>query len=309
MKRIIIISIILLSIQLLYSGPIVEMDAMDARSISLANSSGVVEKHVHSIQNNPSGLGYVDKIETGISYISWIEQTSFLSFSGCYALPEKYGTAGMNLTFFSIPEFDNYDEYGNQLTPLDASDFMVTLGYGYPLFFFHEIKIGASMKLLRTRLADESATGFGLDLGTMSSFSVPTLMYASIPDNLLIGISVQNIGFGQKYSNESDSLPLKLRTGAGYKFIQYQFITGTFLLELNKTKSSPLKINNGLEAEFYDMLALRLGIKWIGNNFGVFNFGFGGQYQISGYDFSLDYAMIPTSDLGNSHILSLQSKF
>ncbi|MBN1897349.1 MAG: PorV/PorQ family protein [Spirochaetes bacterium] len=305
-KKILFLTGLLLLSAPLLCGPIVEMNSLDGKSISLSGSSGVVEENISSLYFNPSGLGYMKGLEAGVSYLLWVESSSYMSLYGGLPVSEKL-SLGCYVTLFSIDPFPDIDDEGNQTGLLHSNDTMISLGLGYQWDSFHDIKLGVALKYLRTELDESTGTGFGMDLGIMTKFSIPSII-GQKKENLSVGLSFQNIGWGQTYDRDASSLPLTLRLGIAYEFLFYKYLSSQYYMAYKNSSLELDELTSGFEFGLFEMIMIRTGIKWIGRSEDSFNLGLGVKYRISQFDLRLDYGIVPLNDLGTSHTLSLLIK-
>ena len=146
-----------------------------ARPIAMGEAGIAVVDDVNTIYWNPAGLGNLNRKEIAFMHNEWIDGINhdFLAF----AYPLKYGrTLGASINFLSMSDMEGYDEDGNAIGGVGASDLALVLSYGEKdldkrlNLLDLGISAGASLKLIRQQLDDESAIAFALDMGFLYSF-------------------------------------------------------------------------------------------------------------------------------------------
>ena len=119
------------------------------------------------------------------------------------------GVAGFNLTYFNEGELKELDANFNPTgSVLSSSDLILSFGYGMSTKLLNiNWAIGAGPKLIRQNLAGQSATGIGLDIGTVVSYK-----------ELSIGATFQNFTVSKmKFLSREQSLPETIRGGVAFR--------------------------------------------------------------------------------------------
>lgn len=173
-----------------------------------------------SIYYNPAGLSnFKNNISFGWQHSNWLLgliPDAYYEF-GSYYYPTSRGTIGIGFTYLTIGEVEVYDQQNNayKFTPYD---FAISLGFGTSITNY--LKLGAVVKYFYSLLIpEEIAKKLGME--GKGTAQVPALDLGILYhpyDYLNLGVSIQNIGPGLKYSgNEApEPLPLTLRLGIGY---------------------------------------------------------------------------------------------
>lgn len=212
------------------------------------------------------------------------------------------GVFGISVMYVDYKTGDYLDNLGRKINGLGNSyDISAQLNYSLPLkkyfpTFIDYGGIGASLKFIRSSLADYVSEAIALDAGGL--FAVPTLKYLSF------GFALKNFGTDQKYVKENFCLPQTLSVGLGFTY--EDFYNVKVAIDFNNVKDYENFTSIGLSFNPVYFLAFRFGIKCGGNS--IFNntrMGVGLQFK--GVNF--DYAFIPTSDLNATHQFSLSAAF
>ena len=139
------------------------------------------------------------------------------------------------------------------------------------------VAAGGTLKYFASTLAEKySASTVSLDLGVLSRNS----------KDMTFGLAMTNIGFGLKFAEVADPLPLGLRLSAAKRFAfgpDHLVGCGTNVQWLN---DSGFMLNVGGEYEYAGMLAVRAGLKYGYKNF-EWTGGFGWKKGNFGIDWSI----------------------
>jgi len=174
---------------------------------------------------------------------------------------------------------------------------VLTLSYSRTI---KDIPLGANVKIISSKLEDETAYGFAFDLGGL---------YKLMEDKLSLGLVIQNLGMGLKFIDERDPLPVNIKTGAAYKILNNKLILA---LDINYPLDYDFNAHIGAEY-IYEIgniiLMPRVGYKTTTisdlDTLSGLSAGFGTRYELYG----IDYAWVPYGDLGNTHRISINVKF
>ncbi|MFH1541311.1 MAG: PorV/PorQ family protein [Elusimicrobiota bacterium] len=274
------------------------------RNIAMGET-GVALGSINSPYWNPAGLSRIsvaNQNQISMSH-SWLYENiscGMLTF-GCPI--NKSSVLGAGITYLhlkdSIEEYDNYDNPLN--TTYKPHDMAFVLTYANKINRFN---YGANLKYIHSQL-DTTSVGntVGFDFGAIYSNRF-----------CLIGAAVQNLGPKIRYINEDEPLPLNFKIGASKNFL-LRFIgnkSNLFVeMDINKHKYENPYFNLGMEYP-YKLKAivffLRSGYKINTENYNWTD-GLRGGFGFSFKDYSLDYAFVPYSDLGDTHRISVIVKF
>ena len=121
---------------------------------------------------------------------------------------------------------------------------------------------------------------------------------------LSLGVSLRNLGPGIKYINQSTKLPLSASFGAAY-----HVVTGLALgIDVKQQiYNKRTDFSFGTEYMILPIFTLRGGYLLNGSSQLMNGLGAGFGMRILGY--RLDYAITPFGELGNTHRVSLTTRF
>ena len=144
------------------SGGIILRFPVGARAIGMAEAFTGLADDVSSIYWNPAGLCNLNKREFMASCLEGVMDVRH-SFLG-YAQKTGWGYMGAAVSILQAGEATIYEMDGTTREVKAGQDYALTFSYARPLR--DELSLGASLKLLSSKLAEEeSATSFCIDLG------------------------------------------------------------------------------------------------------------------------------------------------
>ncbi|MCP4706946.1 MAG: PorV/PorQ family protein, partial [candidate division Zixibacteria bacterium] len=195
------------------------------------------------------------------------------------------------------------DIVGNEEGSFGGSDML--LGLGYAMNLENDLQVGATLKLIYSKIDVFSAHGFALDLGVRKS-----LNYGKAS----VGATIQNLGVQtSNYTKtaEKDPLPLRLRVGASVipRGLPVRLV-GDVILPTDNDAYVAL----GAEIVEVEPLYLRFGWSSFGSNYKTgssgddisgFTFGFGVKHN----NMVFSYGIMPQAELGTSHRVTLSGSF
>ncbi|MDD5688209.1 MAG: PorV/PorQ family protein [Elusimicrobia bacterium] len=272
-----------------------------AKQEGMGGAQAAVAEDVNSVYWNPAGLGSVSATELSFMHLSHFEGISYEYLAIGHPISEDstIGLQIMYLNYGSIRKtledvYGAYDTAGS-LGNYSAKDMGGAISYGKQVD--ETINIGGSLKMVSQKIDTDSASGFGLDLGAE---------YVPVKGGIQLGLAVQNIG-GKV---GSDSLPGNIKAGLGKKLSVFESENNlTIAADINYgLDTDSMRENIGMELLIAEMLSIRAGYK-IG--YDEESYTLGGGFKIAGESssFDMDYAFIPTKDLGDTHRISLGIRF
>ena len=186
---------------------------------------------------NPARLAAGHTLSASAAWFNWLHDVQGLH--AAVALPFAGRMFGVTARSLSVGEFSNVDSE----SPVDQSD--VALGVGVASHLFERLAGGASLKLVRSSLAGEDATGWAADAG---------LDYAWVPGWDIVA-AVRNLGPAISYGDGvGDWLPTQSRFGVGGTVRRLRFgVEGVW------DNGTGLGAVAGAEYHLFDRFALRAG--------------------------------------------------
>ncbi len=254
---------------------------------------------------NPAGLAALERTQVHLMHNEWISSVR-QEFVGL-AHPTDFGTFAVGVTGLTMDDMERREELPSSepLGHFSAFDIAVHGGFGRKIL--ENLDAGIAVKWVYSRLDEESAKGFLVDLGIRHEAVIPGLTMAA---------SLLHFGPKFKYVAEEFDAPRTIKLGAAWlapfapEDSDLSLAYDLLLLsdsdtesdaDLGQSKALNARHHLGAEYDFRRMAALRLGYK-IGYDSQSFSFGAGLRW----HQFQFDYAFLPVdNDLGNSHRLGV----
>ncbi len=253
-----------------------------------------------ALHYNPAGLAFGRPRNFELTYQQLVEGIDYGNFDFTQRINPR-GSIGLAFRYLDYGSLDEVEYQGNLLVPtgddFSGLDMVGTIGYGEQIRNF---AWGFSVKLLHSRIADETATARAVDVGLQWHS-----MDSEIP--LSVGLLLANIGTrvdSIEEDQQGDELPFLGRAGISFDWSKNLPI----LLKTNVDveydfESEKTAVMAGLEWSPVERVALRLGLDGTVDADDGLTAGVG--LGLSD-DLQLDYAFVPHGDLGDLHIISLQ---
>ncbi|MBI4676747.1 MAG: PorV/PorQ family protein [Elusimicrobia bacterium] len=272
-----------------------------ARAVGMGGAYTAAGDDLNSMAWNPGGMASLTKREAGAMYANLVAETHY-SFMG-YGQPTKYGTFGAGIMYLGQGSLDGRDSQGRANGGFTASD--MALGVSYAKTVLPRLGLGVNVKLVRTNVGSDTGYSVAFDLG--SRYDLGRMG----PGSLAAGLAVLNLGPGIRLHEQSSDLPLVLATGLGYNL---PFGLNFGLDFRNRPYAGSSEVSLGTELAVVPQLALRMGYASThGLISGAYKtsdlMGLAAGFGVKAYGMSLDYSMTPFGGLGNSHRISLGSRF
>lgn len=272
-----------------------------ARALGMGGAYTAVAEDVSAIAWNPAGLAGLSKTEFGATHAELFANTRY-DFLGL-ARPTRFGTWGAGAAYLSQGKLEGRDEAGKAVGNFDASDLALQLSYASRLPW--GIGLGGNVKYVDSRVGDEGARTFAVDIGGM--YQLGPLG----PGTPQLGLAVQNLGPGMRFLDTTSPLPLTLAVGAAYRLP-----VGIILaVDYRHRPYGPVSdVSVGTEYAILSAFALRAGygtarsINGERGSLAGLN-GFAAGFGVRFYSLGLDYSMTPFGELGNVQRFSLGARF
>lgn len=312
------------------SGAIILKQTSGARALGMGEAFVALADDVNCLYWNPAGLTQIRNHEVSMMYLNGLVDSWFGFIGYAHPLgangrrgrretgrirevpkPEKYyGTIALGLTLFQAGKL-TLDPEGS--TVVAEQDYLVTLGYGYPLWRgivrrrrglrFEEqqsiISLGLNIKIISSTLVEDySAMAYAGDLGVLGKFILGS-------NSLRVGVAVQNLGTKLKFEEEGDPLPFTIRVGSSYEMNFGKEHALVVAAEGVKPNDNDIRGNMGVEYWYKEIFALRSGYK-IGYDLDGFTAGVGFNWK--GYGLDYGWGMMATK-MGDNHRVSFTVRF
>ncbi len=262
-----------------------------SRALAMGNAYTSVANDASALYWNPAGLPQIKNAELlGMySILSFDRQQLFVSFANSFS---DAFTLGVGWFKFGVTNIDGRDAFGNPTQKFDDSQnsFMLSLGKA-----FGDVAVGVTGKYLNHFLFDQSATGFGVDVGTNILFF----------NTVRVGLVVQDIAGQLRWNTESslkETLPLTTRAGLS---VHPDFVPVVIAAEIVKVGGADPVYRAGGEWSIVEFFGVRAG-------YDSENVAFGGFARMPGEAFSVQVDYAATRDVLENqfvHHVSLRLDF
>lgn len=277
---------------------------------------------------NPAGLARSQGNSVSFSNMNWYVETQIQDASvvidgdskGTFALSVR----ALNYGEIDVTTIERPEGTGERFTPKD-----LTIAFSYSKFITDRFSLGASTRYVQQKIWNESATGFGVDLG---------MVYQTDFKNLKIGMSILNFGTDMSLSGDdlrrpididesiegnNDRLesylgvkdwpmPLVFRVGIAMDLVDITDHKVIFALDAKHPNDNSESIDVGLEYGFNDLLFLRGGYRSLFSSQTEdqsITAGFGLKYDINDVTANLGAAYMTHEYLDNPLLWTLQIEF
>ncbi len=260
-----------------------------ARELAMGSAGTAVSNGADALWWNPAGLA---RLQGGEAMIDDAELPQGARIDDVYAAsPTRFGAVALGGTYLNQSVADGRDAYGHPVGGYGAWDGAVSAGAGVKTDW---VDLGASVKYIRSDIAQAQAQSAAVDLGARRAFGP-----------LALAAGVRNLGPGMKFAGETDSLPLRLDAGAAWSFPGGHALSAQFT---NAPRGGGSVEGVGGEFQAFSGLFLRAGYSTQAQtNAGTgldavtgVTFGFGFKQP----RWSVDYAAAPMGELGTTQRFS-----
>lgn len=262
-----------------------------SRPTGMGEAYTAVADDVNTISYNPAGLGQIKTTQVILMYNKWIESIGYEYMGLAYHINENIGTVGLELKYLHMDDIVGRSLNGKRTEDFTASNLALTVSYGKKVL--DNLMLGLNFKILKENIEDEESNGFAIDIGGLYK-----------KDKFGIGVSIQNFGTDMKFIEDSEPLPLNIKVGVSYRFLDERLLMAA---DYNSPRFGSPGFNIGSEYALIDIINIRAGYKIQADleKNARLNLGFG----IGHNDYGFDYTYTPFGDIGNSHRFSLSLKF
>lgn len=287
----------------------------NAQSLSFSEAHTAVPLGSNSIFSNPANLMLTDQSSLGVSYTLWIGDTQHTQASA--AIRREHDSFALGVLSSVVDDISQRNVPGPAEDSFSVQYFALSGGYARSVSF---LSLGVSGTYLYEQLFQQNASGFSFSAGGTGSF---------LDERLRVGSALTNAGRMSELDIQRSTVPTRWRSGIDINAIQLSSFGGTevpllinfsadYILPLaedelrntnDDTGSSVVESSGfialGMEAELYDVVALRSGYR---SGDTVRSWSFGAGIDMAPVEFH--YAFVPfETGFGSVHSISLQYFF
>ncbi len=276
------------------------------RAVAMGEAYTALATDATALYWNPAGLASVPTTQLHLMHNEWISSVR-QEFVGL-AHPTRLGTFALGVTGLTMDDMERREDLPSSvpLGHFSAFDLAVHGGYGRELL--ENLELGLAVKWIYSRLDEESAKGFLVDMG---------LRHESVIPGLTMAATLMHFGSKFSYLDEEFDAPRTIKLGGAwnrgfgeesnsalnlaYDLLLLSDSDTESDADLGESKSMNARHHMGVEYDHRRFAALRFGYK-VGYDSQSLSYGAGLRWQ----QFQFDYAFVPVdNDLGNSHRLGI----
>jgi len=299
-----------------------------SRGVAMADAFLPIADDVSALWYNPGGLVNLKSRQLALSHVDYPADLLSYDFLG-YVMPMPAYGAALGVQVFGLYSGDMLEttpeRVGGTGRTFSASDIAAGLTYSQRLT--DKFSVGATGKFLQENLADETAYGWSVDVGTF---------YNTGWRSLRIAMLISNFGPDMQFVSTPFPMPIVFKFGVAANLIEGDQNRLTMAIEGLHPNDNVEELHFGLEYAWKNMAFLRLGKKVNGiqrnsyqsflddreannpyteypvldenGNVSLDGLSFGGGLRFPGLGLSVDYAYASIGYLGNIHRFSLGYK-
>jgi hypothetical protein len=282
------------------------------RSYALGKSQSVASMGAEALAGNPANLMAMDRhYEVFSAFSSVMEGVTYGHIAGVVnrstTRDNWVDALGFSVTRLSVGGMEGRDKSGNKTADFQSQDTVTSVSLSGNVT--RRLNLGFTGKMITAEIAGYKAQmSVAGDLGMSYKFK-------GFGKDMILGASLNNMGQGLKFVNQSDPLPTAMNVGLGTDVGPFSLVGGMSQL-INDRK---LDMSAGVEYKL-GVMALRAGYNGGGSSAGsAVSKSESGNAMLSGLttgvgfkvgSLKLDYALGgQNSELGMSHRVSLTMEF
>lgn len=274
-----------------------------ARATAMGQAFTSVPNDVQALPYNPACLASLLASQISFQHLTYVEDTVQEAVMYGKAGRDEGMSWGVSVNYLRVDNITRTEATGlssgeGYRDTGSLSTYDMALGASAAGPVSDDIKVGATLKLLRESLADASSNAGAVDLG---------VLYRLMDEHSwTVGASLSNFGLASKFAEASVKLPYTFRTGiSGQPFAQWLLAA-----DYVKRVDTDGELDVGAEVSPKKFFSLRLGYRYAltrndTGGFSDFSAGVGFRHK----NVSVDYAFIPLGDLGTTHRVSIGWRF
>lgn len=266
-----------------------------ARGIAMGGAYSALTDDANSLYWNPAGLSRIPRLSASFTYSRYLADISYQSGSVGRRFTD-YGVLGIGWRYMDIGELDRVDISGAKKGIFRPRHYVGEVGWGQAVYDQSDsemdLTVGGTIRWIHSDLLLH-ADGFGGDLGMQSRFYKGSTIYD-------FGAVLQNLGRGQNFQSERDTLPFRMRIGGAVYPVKNLALSVEGIFPIYAYPHAAVGAEYGVDLQKGIRVTLRSGfnsetIDTLGA-LSTMNMGFG--LKVS--DLSFDYGFSPMGVLGTN---------
>lgn len=272
-----------------------------ARAVAMGEAYSTVADDAGALYWNPAGLSLIGKRSATFMHAVYID-SSFFNYGAYGQNLGDWGAWGAGFQYFNAGSVEQTDITGSNIGKVTPNDLAFSLGYARTFKdagWLDGFSAGLAGKYIQSKLVATARTG-AVDAGVLSP--------VYLNNKLRLAFTVQNLGGKMKFEDESEDIPMVLKTGGSYRIVDRWLVA----VDVGFPKHDNPYVGVGTEyvLSIQDAwtLAGRAGFNSKTGDIDGFtgvSFGVGFAFRRLG----IDYGFLPLGDVGQAHRISISYKF
>jgi len=284
---------------------------MAVRPAGMGNAYIAAANDIHSIYTNPAGLGYLRHVEINLGRTQGFEGISIshvaMSFpSGLLSAgnSDNLGTLAVGVGYMDYGQIDARDRNGNPAA-LDLGTREILADVSYGKTFYDHLALGVNAKYYYQQYSEAFNKNINYDLGVQYKVNLNPNLWS-------VGLAVKNMGGGIRLIQTDEAIPQTVTAGVAFTPWGDRL---TLAFDIEDPGDNGLGYKAGVEYWATKMFAFRTGYDST-NQLGL---GLTAGFSIRLIEvelaffpirhLTLDYAYVPSTNLGDVHQFALTARF
>lgn len=297
-----------------------------ARAMGMGGAYGSFDGDVAALAWNPAGIGTIQSPQLSVQYTNWIAEMTH-NFIGLVVPITDQLNLGFHTVYLTtgkieITTIDNPEGTGSSYDGVD-----IAVGLTMSARLTSQLTFASTVNYLQERISDATSDGLSLDAG---------MWYATGFRSLVLGFSLSNLGFDQKFSgrslevkynpnNPGESLanaeiqtqefstPLLFRAAGSFDLFEMfnkpiEDNTLRVAVDFTQNSDTPERLAVGAEYLWQNFLSFRSGYLFGADELS-WSAGAGARIGVSGVDLQFDYAVSALGRFGLGHRMGISISY
>jgi hypothetical protein len=265
-----------------------------ARASAMGEAFTAVAEDASSIYWNPGAMAAVLGTNVTLAHNEYFSSLRLEQASVTHET--SWGTIGFMFTGLYMDAMDRYDNVASAYPLGTFSAYDVAVSAAYARYLVPNLAAGIAIKPVYERIDELSASGIAFDIGLYHVARIRGVKLAAVAGN---------VGPPMKFDEEEFALPRYVKVGGSYE-TEIAALDGRVLVTLDGVfpNDGDVREHVGAEYSYRRMLSLRAGYK---ANYDVQGATFGAGFRW--HEVAVDYAFLPSEQLGDNHRIGLGFSF
>jgi hypothetical protein len=267
-----------------------------ARGIAMGGAMAAATDDSSSIYWNPAGLAQVPRMSASFMHAQYIADIIYETASYAQRISDS-AVVGGGVRYLNGGSVTGTDINGLNTGTFTPASYVAEAGWGQSIYDLSDsemdLAMGVTGRMISSTLGAATATGYGADFGVQSRFYTNSSSYD-------VGLTIQNLGSGQRFDQVRNTLPARIRFGGAVKPTKSLTLTAEMVAPVNDTPFGAAGAELTWEVQRNMKAAARAGV----NTETYQSLGFASILSLglglTINDFTFDYAFVPMGVLGTA---------